>query len=356
MHKIEINPQIAALPTEVFIGEGLLKSFFLKNFCTHLKGKIIIVADPLVKNLYALDLATELGAKILTIPSGEQAKGSKTCQFLLDELFKMGADRDTTLIALGGGVTTDLVGFIASIYMRGLALILVPTTLLGIVDAAIGGKTAIDTPFGKNLIGTIYPPKAIFADLDTLKTLSEKEKLNGLAEILKMGLIYDASIWETAQKNTQDPDLLLKAIQGKIEIVQQDPLERSLRRILNFGHTIGHALETISGYEIPHGEAVALGCCIEAYLSMQLNYFSPKEFEQIQTMYSCFPLKLPSTYTRTNFIHALSFDKKKVLGKIRFVLLDKIGKVVPFENTYCRAVDPHELESTLDWMENRFLR
>lgn len=264
----------------------------------------------------------------------------------MDALFRAGVGKDGTLIALGGGATTDLVGFIASIYMRGLSLILIPTTLLAIVDASIGGKTAVDTPFGKNLLGTIYPPKAVFADLDTLKTLPEKERFNGLAEILKMGLIYDRMIWEEREP-------ILQAIQAKISIVEQDPTDKGVRRILNFGHTIGHALEAVADYTIPHGMAVALGCVVESHLSMRLNYLSPLDFASIQARYHSFFLRLPKEYNRSRFLEALSRDKKNVAGKIRFVLIDQIGHAIPFDGDYCRAVSLEELEDTLNWMEKR---
>jgi 3-dehydroquinate synthetase len=236
--------------------------------------------------------------------------------------------------------------------MRGVPLILIPTTLLAIVDAAIGGKTAINTPYGKNLIGTIYYPKAIFADLDMLQTLPEKEWFNGLAEILKIGLIYDTSIWKMAKENSKDPDLILKAIQGKVAIVEQDPTEQALRRILNFGHTIGHALETVSQYEMSHGEAVALGCVVESHLSMRLGHLSEKDFEQIQSIYSLLSLKLPKTYNRAKLLSAMAHDKKKALGEIRFVLIDKIGHAIPFKGAYCQTVTQSGLEATLDWMES----
>jgi 3-dehydroquinate synthase len=345
MKKIHIRPS-----TELYIGQNLLTSNRLLEFCDKLR--IVLIADAKIKDLYAVDLARKLHAELLTIPNGEKTKALETVQNLLDELFKMGCGRDTLLIALGGGVTTDLIGFVASVYMRGLPLILIPTTLLAIVDAAIGGKTAIDTPYGKNLIGTIYYPKAIFADLDMLQTLPEKEWFNGLAEILKMGLIYESAIWEMAKKNGKDPDLILKAIQGKIAVVEQDPTDQGLRRILNFGHTIGHALETVAQYTMPHGEAVALGCVVEAHLSMRLGYLPEKDFEQIQAMYRRFPLKLPKAYVRPKFFQAMGHDKKKALGEIRFVLIDKIGHAIPFEGAYCRTVTQSELEPTLDWMEN----
>lgn len=348
MKNILIQPS-----TKLYIGKDLLLANELLEFCADLR--VVLIADVSIKDLYARDLAERLHAELLTIPSGEKNKNWDTAANLIDELFKMGCGRDTLLIALGGGVATDLVGFVASIYMRGVPLILIPTTLLSVVDAAIGGKTAIDTAYGKNLLGTIYYPKAIFADLDTLQTLPKKEWFNGLAEILKMGLIYDASIWDMAQKNEKDPELIFKAIRGKIAIVEQDPVERSLRRILNFGHTIGHALEKISQYEMSHGEAVALGCMIEAHLSMHLGYLEKKDFEQILLPYHRFSLKLPKNYLRAKLLSAMMHDKKRALGENRIVLIDRIGHAISFEGAYCRTVTQEELEPTLDWMEKVYL-
>jgi 3-dehydroquinate synthetase len=238
--------------------------------------------------------------------------------------------------------------------MRGVQHILIPTTLLGMVDAAIGGKTAIDTDFGKNLIGTIHHPKAVFADLEMLSTLSEKEWFNGLAEIVKMGLIFDASIYELVKKDRKDPELIHKAIKGKIAIVEQDPMDQSLRRILNFGHTIGHALEAVAHYETPHGQAVAMGCLVEAHLSEHLGYLSAKDFKDIQELYVDFNLHLPKEYTRHALRHALSYDKKRASGNIRFVLIDQIGHAMSFDGAYCRIVASSEIESTLDWMESNY--
>ncbi len=344
MKKIPIPPS-----TELYIGRNLFSTDQL--FACRGAQRAVLIADAAIQDTYAVDLAHKIGAELLTIPSGETTKSIETVCHLVETLCKMGCARDTFLIALGGGVTTDLVGFAASLYMRGVPLILVPTTLLAIVDAAIGGKTAIDTPYGKNLMGTIYPPKAIFADLDMLRTLPEKEWFNGLAEILKMGLIYDPAIWEMGEKNYQDPDLILKAIEGKIAIVSQDPTEQGMRRILNFGHTIGHALETAAHYAISHGEAVAWGCLAEAHLSMRLGYLAESDVQRIAAMYRHFPLKLPKTYTRSALLSAMAHDKKKALGEIRFVLIDKIGHALPFAGAYCRAVSHSALETTLDWME-----
>lgn len=336
---------ISLFSTQIRIGNSILSKI-------EPNGKTIVIADQKIKDLYATKLADQLKAELLLIPSGEKTKGQETALELIEELSKIKAEKETTLVAIGGGMTTDLVGFVASIYKRGIPLIFIPTTLLAIVDASIGGKTAINTSFGKNLIGTFYYPKAIYSDLDTLKTLPESEWFNGFAEIIKMALIYDASIWEVAIKNKKNPLLIFKAIQAKVAIVEKDPLEKALRRILNFGHTIGHALEKSTNYEIAHGEAVALGCLAESFLSMHLGYLKKMDFEQILRMYHGFSLKLPKSYVRSKCFQALSHDKKRSLGEMRFVLIDKIGHALPFDGAYCRNVLPDELTTALDWMEN----
>jgi len=354
MEEIVIQPSITMPRTRLFIGKNLLEGDLLIDFCKNRKQRIVIVADRALQDVYAAKLADHLNARLLTIPNGEKAKTKETAEMIENELFKSNYGRDTTLIAMGGGVTTDLAGFVASIYMRGIDLILIPTTLLAMVDASIGGKTAIDTTFGKNLIGTVYFPQAIITDLETLKTLPDKEWINGLAEILKMGLISDTSIWNLAEKEIKNHELILKAIRGKITIIEQDPTEKGLRRILNFGHTIGHGLEAISCYEMSHGIAVAIGCVIESRLSMNLGYLSEKEFEQIQSLFHRFSLYLPKTYDRKKLIEAMLYDKKNIHKQTRFVMIDRIGHAIPFDGDYCRTIAEQELESTLIWMEKTY--
>lgn len=328
--------------TRLHIGNDLVAT--LTEFCG--QHKAVIIADEAIRDLYAV----QLGVERILIPSGEKAKSWEVVQMVVDRLSQMGCGRDTILIALGGGSTSDLVGFVASIYLRGVCLALVPTTLLAMVDASIGGKTAINTQYGKNLVGTIYFPKAIFIDLDLLKTLPEKEKFNGLAEILKMGLIYDRSIWDQAMR--LDRELISKNIEAKMAIVKQDPTEQGLRRILNFGHTIGHALEAVSEYTMPHGQAVAIGCLVESYLSMQLGYLAKREFEKIEAVYRQFPLSLPTMYQRSTFLQAMMQDKKKKAGTVRFVLIDQIGRAMAFDGSYCSPATREALDATLDWMES----
>lgn len=349
--KILITPSVKTTTTELYIGENLLQDNLIVDLCLQSQGCIVIIVDSALKELYGYPLATALNAIVLTIPNGELAKNKDTIEYLENELFSMGCAKDTLLIAIGGGVTTDLVGFLASTYLRGVPVIFIPTTLLAMVDASIGGKTAINTCYGKNLIGSFYLPKAIIADLNTLKTLPQKQLLNGLAEILKIGLVFDNSIWQLAVTDLYNRELIVKAIQGKISIVEQDPTEKGLRRILNFGHTIGHALEKVSNYTLSHGEAVAIGSLTEAYLSMQLLYLSEKDFEAIQIAYSSFSLKLPKEYSREALFKALLYDKKKIMGKQRFVLIDRIGHALPFEGNYCKEISLEKLQTSLTWME-----
>ncbi len=337
MKKLLISPLLSPVSTEVFFGRGLLSlDLFPKN--------AVIIADEKAAEMYGKNLASRLNVPLLNIAS---QKSKENCEKIYAFLAQVNADRHTHLIALGGGSVCDLAAFAASTFMRGIPLILVPTTLLAMVDAAIGGKTAIDTPWGKNLIGSIYFPKAIIVDLDTLTTLPEKEWLNGRAEILKMGLVFDPSLWNQCL----DDDLILKAMQAKISVIERDPFEFGLRRILNFGHTIGHGLEHLSKNEMPHGMAVALGSLAEAHLSMQVGMLSQKEFDQIKIPYQQFPLALPCGYTRKDLIESMKHDKKKRGDELRFVMIEEIGKASSFKGLYCRYILPNELNATLDWME-----
>ncbi len=354
INPILIEPKTSPASTQVYIGKGLINEEQILRQLTQDKKKIVIVTDSAIKKLYAAPLAKKLQADLIVIPSGEKAKSEKMAAYIINELMALQAGRDTLLIAIGGGVTSDLAGFAASIYLRGIPLVLIPTTLLSAVDASIGGKTAINMPQGKNLIGTIHHPDAIFIDVDTFATLPEKEIFNGLAEILKMALIYDTSLLDLAQNDPKDPDLILKAVQAKISIIEKDPTEQGIRKMLNFGHTMGHALESLSNYEMSHGKAVALGCIAESYLSLRLGYLSQEDFNRIVPIYSRFSLALPSHYNRDKMLQAMAADKKRKQGEIRFVLLEALGKAASFDGSYCRPVSREELASTLDWMEEEY--
>lgn len=354
MEKIVIKPRIIPPKIELYIDKDLLSSTFLKEYISKGDGKVVIATNKSLEESLGRALSAFLKAPLLIIPNGESAKNKETKEMLEEELFKMGCDKKTTLIALGGGVVTDLVGFTASVFLRGVSLILIPTTLLAMVDAAIGGKTGINNSYGKNLIGSIYHPKAVFIDLTLLETLPQKQWLCGFAEVLKLGLIYDSSIFKIAKKDIHDPVLIKKAVKGKISVIEKDPFEKSLRKILNFGHTIAHGLEKVSNYELAHGLAVAIGCVIEAHLSMSLGFLSEEEFKEIEEFYNLFQVKIPSIYQREAFLKALSFDKKNRGGHFYFVLMDKIGKARKCKGFYSEIVPLEKLLPSLIFMEKKY--
>jgi 3-dehydroquinate synthase len=357
MEKIRISPVLPLSFTELYIGEEILFNEVVE-FLFALEKRIIIIADRKIEELYAGTLAEKTAAELLFVEVCARGKTAEAANQLMDQLFAMGADRETVLVACGGGVTTDLVGFIASIYMRGVALILIPTTLLACVDAAIGGKTGIDTPYGKNQIGTLYHPQAIFLDFKTLQTLPQKEWLNGIAEIVKLGLVLDPGILPliegTIVPHNVNKLLLRRAIEGKVRVITGDPSEHGVRRILNFGHTIGHALETLSEYRLSHGEAVAIGSVAASHLSYSLGYLSRSALYEIEKIYHPFSLKLPRNYDRGTLFDLLVHDKKNRDGEMRFVLIDEIGHALPFGGNYCISVTRAELAPTLDWMEAEY--
>jgi 3-dehydroquinate synthase len=335
----------------------LFGKIVFEDFQSYLSKKNgVIIVDEKVASLYAPFFSNSLlklkkttestEKKIIKIPSGESEKSFEGAMNLCDQLLELGVDRKTTLIAVGGGKLTDLVGFVASIYMRGVSLILMPTTLLAMVDASIGGKNGINTSYGKNLVGTFYLPEEIVIDLNFLKTLSEKEIFQGQVEMLKLGAVRKKGLFDNL-----DP---MEAIYTKLEVVNEDPTDRGLRKILNYGHTIGHALERGSKYSLSHGEAVAIGCVVEAHLSNQLQRLDQRSFKEIEEKFSKYPLKLFENYRRKEVLEALLYDKKNEDGKVHFVLLDEIGKAFSFNGAYSHPVSIEDLEKSLEWMEKRY--
>jgi len=299
---------------------------------------------------------------LFTFASGEQEKSRERKSALEDMLLSQKFGRDTCMIALGGGVTTDLVGYLASTYCRGVPLILVPTTLLAMVDAAIGGKTAVNTQFGKNLIGTFYPPDCIFIDPSTLSSLPISEWTNGIAEVIKYALIHSPQLfqmlrnWNRADIK-QTEIIIQECVLIKAQVVEMDFEEKlGLRRILNFGHTIAHALELLENYHLPHGEAVAIGMLVESFISVRMGYLPQASLSEIEELIRSFPfaLKISSGVTREKMLEALLLDKKNAQGAIRFVLLEKIGACHPFNREYCTSIPAKNLDEALSWMFSLF--
>lgn len=280
--------------------------------------KYVIITDETVKMLYGQQTSVRFQrAPVFAFPAGERHKTRETKQRLEDELLGAGFNRETTIVALGGGVVTDLAGFLAATFCRGVDLILVPTTLLAMVDASIGGKTAVNTPYAKNSIGAFYEPVETIIDLNFLKTLPEKEFFNGHVEVWKAGLIADPDFFDCWESK-----MIERAREIKTQIVQADPKDRSVRRMLNLGHTLGHAFETVSHYSMSHGEAVAAGIVLEARMSVEMGFLSSEELAKIEAR---FP-KPNISLNPDAILQALHFDKK---GKYRFILLKAIGE--PFE-------------------------
>jgi 3-dehydroquinate synthase len=344
------------------ISEGILKNpkVHLEPYGPH----FAIITDSHVSPLYGAELQENLSqagfdAHLFTFPAGEASKTRAIKEQLEDQMVEKKLGRDTCLIALGGGVATDLGGFLASTYCRGIPLVMIPTSLLGMVDASIGGKNGVNAGRAKNRIGTIYPPKQVLIDLDTLKTLPLKEVKNGVVEMIKHGLILDSSYFEFLEKHLEEilalNGVYLKpAIQEscriKLTVVHEDPYEEGKRRILNFGHTIGHALEGASDYRLSHGEAVAAGILAESHLAMNLGFLEESTFQRIEGMirrvFASF--QLPQ-----NVMDYLVFDKKGRSGQPRFAMIDKIGSSMPFDSAYCTTVDETLI---LEWMQYALYR
>lgn len=280
------------------------------------------------------NLATEIPIEIIEIEAGEGIKNITTCVEIWSILSELGADRKSLIINLGGGVITDIGGFIASTFKRGIDFINVPTTLLGMVDASIGGKNGVDLGNLKNQIGVINVPKLLLIDTDFLETLSQREMRSGLAEMLKHGLIFDQNYWEQFL-NLSDIDfadfdtLIYRSIQIKNEIVTQDPTENGIRKALNFGHTLGHAIESHfleTENALLHGEAIAIGMILESYISMQKGLLPKDAFHQIKyTLTEIYEHRIFSKNDIECIQNLLIHDKKNEYGKVQFALLNSIG-------------------------------
>lgn len=327
----------------IYIGASLLLSEqdLLRR---HVAGnQVLIVTNTTVAPLY-LDVIKEifhdLQCDTLILPDGEQYKTLSTLEKIFDTLLEKCHNRTTTLIALGGGVVGDITGFAAASYQRGVAFLQVPTTLLAQVDSSVGGKTAVNHPKGKNMIGAFHQPKCVLIDTDTLKTLPARELSAGLAEVIKYGLIRDLEFFNWLENHIEkllalDPVSITCAIkkscQNKAEIVAEDEQEKGVRALLNLGHTFGHAIETSQGYgKILHGEAVAIGMHMAADLSMSMQWLSKADASRVGNILrkADLPVYPPESITPDEFLAAMAVDKKTLNKEIRLVLLKEIGEAV----------------------------
>jgi 3-dehydroquinate synthase len=332
---------------EILIGSKILKRLGLRLIGFRPSNVGIIsnkTVFPIYKDLL-LNSINECGLRheVFLIPDGEEYKDLLWVSYLYGELLKARFDRESLLIAFGGGVIGDITGFVASTYMRGIRYVQVPTTLLAQVDSSVGGKTGVNHPLGKNMIGTFYQPCLVMIDIDTLKTLPQREFLAGIAEIIKYGVIADRGLFDSLEREKDNilsmGDSLVHAIKRSCEIkaniVSRDEREAGLRSILNFGHTIGHAIETVTHYRrFLHGEAIAMGMCAASDLAVKLGLFQRQEAERLKNLIKMYnlPTKIPEEINVSDIINAMEIDKKVRAGQLRFILPQSIGSVRIEEN------------------------
>lgn len=340
----------------IYIGAGLLNQAELLT--KHITSKqVIVVTNTTIAPLYlaaVLNNLPDFVVETLILPDGEQYKTLDSISQIFDHLLAKKFSRNATLIALGGGVIGDMGGFAAACYQRGINFIQIPTTLLAQVDSSVGGKTGVNHPLGKNMIGAFYQPQCVIADADVLDTLDDRQLSAGLAEVIKYGLIRDAEFFAWLEDNiarllARDKTALAFAIErscvNKAEVVAEDETETGVRATLNLGHTFGHAIETGVGYgDYLHGEAVAIGTCRAADLSHRKGWLNAADVERIIALFKSanLPVTPPKQLDAARFIELMTVDKKNIDGQIRLILLEKIGTA-----TLPVYVDQTLLEQTL---------
>ena len=328
----------------ILIQQGLLDEIGSRLHSNPFAKRYGVVADDGVAALFGDRLMASLHnsgiqAELITFPRGEASKNLGTIAELSSTLARKGFDRKDGLLALGGGVTGDITGFLAACYMRSIPFAQVPTTLLAQVDSSVGGKTGVDIPEGKNLVGAFYQPRAVFIDSQVLLQLPPDELLNGLAEVIKYGVIYDRDFFKFLEMSRKDilaldlqilEDVIARCCKIKTAVVEADEQEFDLRRILNFGHTIGHAVEAVSGYRQAHGAAVAMGMVAAAEIAVLKGILDRREKERLENLIRAFglPVTIPPDYDRGRIQEYLLSDKKTIGGKVVFVLPVAIGKVI----------------------------
>ncbi len=328
----------------IFIEDGLMENIGADLVKRDIASRYVVISDDYVAALYGSTLMATLEkagieAELLTFPHGEASKNLQVYAELSSRLAQLGLDRKSGLIALGGGVTGDLTGFLAATYMRGIPFVQVPTTLLSQVDSSVGGKTGVDIPEGKNLVGAFYQPKVVYIDTAVLTTLPVEELLGGVAEVIKYGVIYDFDFYCFLERNLDailalQPSVIQEMIhiccRIKAEVVAADEREADLRRILNFGHTIGHAVEAASDFSLIHGHAVAIGMVAVLRLAVQLGLCKRKEAGRVATLIHSFglPTEIPADMDREAIKGYIKSDKKSIAGSVFYVLPTTIGKVI----------------------------
>jgi 3-dehydroquinate synthase len=355
---ITLNVDLDERGYPIFIGQALLgkaEELLAKKI---ISKQLVVITNETIAPLYLDKVVSELNAfdvETVILPDGEQFKTLDTVMRIFDALVSRKFGRKVTLIALGGGVVGDMTGFAAACYQRGVPFIQIPTTLLSQVDSSVGGKTGVNHPQGKNMIGAFHQPKAVLIDTDVLNTLDSRQFSAGLAEVIKYGLIRDASFFSWLEENIElinqkESAILAETIerccQSKADIVEEDEHEGGVRALLNLGHTFGHAIEAGEGYgEYLHGEAISIGICMAADLSFRMAWLNKDDVERITSLLekAKLPVIPPATMNREQFMELMAGDKKNVDGQLRLVLMRKIGDAVVTDQFDSRA-----LKETLD--------
>jgi len=324
------------LSSEILIEEGLLDKSgkFLDEKYTD--SRFAIITDTNLEKIYGEKLKKIIPRSfILSIPSGEKSKDIKTIMSLAENMLKEEVSRSDVIIGFGGGMATDVAGFIASIYMRGLRYVIIPTSLLGMVDAAIGGKTGIDF-IAKNILGSVYLPEVILIDPDFLKSFSDPKKIPGLGEVVKYAAIADTSLFKDFENEPLDMMAIIrKSVKVKVDIVDHDMNDVYLRKILNFGHTFGHAIEAALDYTMPHDQAICIGMMIANRVAQKLGKQKPETGEKIKSALEKFslPTELPKNLTIEGLMEFVKKDKKRHGDKIWFIIVPELGRaeIVPLK-------------------------
>ena len=346
----------------VHIGRGLRRDFATHIVAATRAHRYAVVSDANVAPLFADALVAELEghalASLHVIGAGEEHKTRDTWLRVTDELLALGCGRDTTVVALGGGVVGDLAGFVASTYMRGIPVVQIPTSLLAMIDASVGGKTGVDTAMGKNLVGTFHPPAAVLADVEMLSSLPIAHRRAGLAEAIKHGVIADRSYFTSIDRALSaliegDPDVTLdvvaRSVELKAEVVRSDMREGGRRKTLNFGHTLGHAIEQVSGYSLLHGECVAIGMVLEARLAERLGIAEGGTARAIEAVLAraALPIERPKALDVGAVLGATHRDKKSRAGVVEYALPTRIGAMDECGGAWSVAVGDEHVREVL---------
>jgi len=340
----KVSVELGERSYDIEIGAGILAALGPKMKSLGLKGRVAVITNDTVEPLYGAAVVDSLKGSgfdvtLIVIPDGEEYKSLPWASYLYDRLLTMRFDRKCALVALGGGVIGDLTGFVAATYMRGIPFVQVPTTLLSQVDSSVGGKTGVNHPLGKNMIGAFYQPVYVCADVATLGTLPQAEFLSGMAEVVKYGVIYDAEFYAYIEASreailSKEPSAVSRVIKRsceiKADVVNKDERESGLRAILNYGHTVGHAVEALTNYTgYRHGEAVAIGMVVAARLAHRSGLCGREVEARVESLLSAIglPVKMP-VFAPDAVLAAMAIDKKAEGGKVKMVLPTKIGEVV----------------------------